>query len=552
MGVIMKASDLFIQALENEGVEYIFGIPGEENLDLLESLRKSKKIRLILTRHEQGAAFMAATYGRLTGKAGVCLATLGPGATNFTTPAAYGFLGGFPLVMITGQKPIKKSKQGQFQIIDVVQLFAPICKMTKQIVNANTIPSLVREAFRVAEEEKPGPVLLELPEDIAEEPADMVDLIPPGERHYAIAGTNIIQTAAKAIKNAKRPLLLIGAGANRKEARRAISDFIGMIGVPFCNTQMGKGVVDESSSYFLGTAALSDKDYLHDYIKVSDLIVNIGHDVVEKPPFFMEHGGTKVIHVNYKSAQVDQVYFPQIEVVGDIALSVDALAAALGSKLDIDLGDFEKVRDNVKENIFRLAEEPTFPMRPQEIVSEIRNLMGYHDIIALDNGVYKIWFARNYLAFQPNTILLDNALATMGAGLPSAMLAALIHPNRKVMSICGDGGFMMNSQEIETAVRLNLSLVVLILNDNSYGMIRWKQAGSGFEDWGLEYNNPDFVKYAESYGAHGHSITSVTGFIETVDRAYRQGGVHLIDLPVDYSQNVKELITDLRDHQSVV
>ena len=548
----MKASDLFIQALENEGVEYIFGIPGEENLDLLESLRKSKKIKLILTRHEQGAAFMAATYGRLTGKAGVCLATLGPGATNFTTPAAYGFLGGFPLVMITGQKPIKKSKQGQFQIIDVVQLFAPICKMTKQIVNANTIPSLVREAFRVAEEEKPGPVLLELPEDIAEEPADMVDLIPPGERHYAIAGTNIIQTAAKAIKNAKRPLLLIGAGANRKEARRAISDFIGMIGVPFCNTQMGKGVVDESSSYFLGTAALSDKDYLHDYIKVSDLIVNIGHDVVEKPPFFMEHGGTKVIHVNYKSAQVDQVYFPQIEVVGDIALSVDALAAALGSKLDIDLGDFEKVRDNVKENIFRLAEEPTFPMRPQEIVSEIRNLMGYHDIIARDNGVYKIWFARNYLAFQPNTILLDNALATMGAGLPSAMLAALIHPNRKVMSICGDGGFMMNSQEIETAVRLNLSLVVLILNDNSYGMIRWKQAGSGFEDWGLEYNNPDFVKYAESYGAHGHSITSVTGFIETVDRAYRQGGVHLIDLPVDYSQNVKELITDLRDHQSVV
>ena len=548
----MKASDLFIRALENEGVEYIFGIPGEENLDLLESLRKSKKIRLILTRHEQGAAFMAATYGRLTGKAGVCLATLGPGATNFTTPAAYGFLGGFPLVMITGQKPIKKSKQGQFQIIDVVQLFAPICKMTKQIVNANTIPSLVREAFRVAEEEKPGPVLLELPEDIAEETADMVDLIPPGERHYAIAGSNVIQTAAETIKNAKRPLLLIGAGANRKEARRAISDLIGMIGVPFCNTQMGKGVVDESSSYFLGTAALSDKDYLHDYIKASDLIVNIGHDVVEKPPFFMEHGGTQVIHVNYKSAQVDQVYFPQIEVVGDIALSVDALAAALGSKLDIDLSDFEKVRDNVNENIFRIAEEPTFPMRPQEIVSEIRNLMGYHDIIALDNGVYKIWFARNYLAFQPNTILLDNALATMGAGLPSAMLAALIHPNRKVMSICGDGGFMMNSQEIETAVRLNLNLVVLILNDNSYGMIRWKQAGSGFKDWGLEYNNPNFVKYAESYGAHGHCITSLTGFIEKVDRAYRQGGVHLIDLPVDYSQNVKELITDLRDHQSIV
>jgi acetolactate synthase-1/2/3 large subunit len=548
----MKASDLFIQALENEGVEYIFGIPGEENLDILESLRKSQKIKLVLTRHEQGAAFMAATYGRLTGKAGVCLATLGPGATNFTTPAAYGFLGGFPLVMITGQKPIKKSKQGQFQIVDVVQLFAPICKMTKQIVNANTIPSLVREAFRIAEEEKPGPVLLELPEDIAEEAAEVVDLILPGERHYAVAGKKVINAAANAIKGAKRPLVLIGAGANRKEARRAISEFIGMIGLPFCNTQMGKGVVDESSSYFLGTAALSDKDYLHDYIKVADLIVNIGHDVVEKPPFFMEHGAAKVIHINYKSAQVDQVYFPQIEVVGDIALSVDALADALSSRLDIDLGDFEKVRDNVKGKIFPLDEEPVFPMRPQNIVSAIRNLMGYHDIIALDNGVYKIWFARNYLAFQPNTILLDNALATMGAGLPSAMLAAMIHPNRKVMSICGDGGFMMNSQEIETAVRLNLNLVVLILNDNSYGMIRWKQAGSGFEDWGLEYNNPDFVKYAEAYGAHGHRITSVSGFGETVDRAYREGGVHLIDMPVDYSQNVKELITDLRDHKPIV
>ena len=549
----MKASDLFIQALENEGVDYIFGIPGEENLDLLESLRKSRKIRLILTRHEQGAAFMAATYGRLTGKAGVCLATLGPGATNFTTPAAYSFLGGFPLVMITGQKPIKKSKQGQFQIVDVVQLFAPICKMTKQIVNANTIPSLVREAFRIAEEEKPGPVLLELPEDIAEEPADMVDLIPPGERHYAVAGGDVINKAANAIKKAKNPLLLIGAGANRKEARRAISEFIATIGVPFFNTQMGKGVVDESSNYFLGTAALSDKDYLHDYIRIADLIVNIGHDVVEKPPFFMEHGGTEVIHINYKSAQVDQVYFPQIEVVGDIALSVDALADAIGSKLDLDLSTFARVRDNVKKEIFQLGEEePTFPMRPQYIVSEIRNLMGYHDIIALDNGVYKIWFARNYLAYQPNTILLDNALATMGAGLPSAMLAALIHPKRKVMSICGDGGFMMNSQEIETAVRLNLNLIVLILNDSSYGMIRWKQAGSGFTDWGLEYHNPDFVKYAESYGAHGHLINNVTGFIETVDRAYRQGGVHLIDLPVDYSQNVKELITDLRDHKSVV
>ena len=546
----MKASDLFVKALENEGVEYIFGIPGEENLDLLESLRSSS-IRLILTRHEQGAAFMAASYGRLTGKAGVCLATLGPGATNFTTPAAYGFLGGFPMVMITGQKPIKKSKQGQFQIVDVVQLFDPICKMSKQIVNGNTIASLVREAFRIAEEEKPGPVLLELPEDIAAEQVESTDLIPPHRRYYAVAGDEVITEAATAIRAAKYPLILIGAGANRKEARRPISNFIQQTGIPFFNTQMGKGVVDESSPLFLGTAALSDKDYLHDYIKQADLIINIGHDVVEKPPFFMAHGGAKVIHVNYKSALVDQVYFPQIEVVGDIALSVDALADKIGDSLSLDLAKFEQVRQNVVANIYH-EEDDIFPMKPPRIVAEIRKIMGYHDIIALDNGVYKIWFARNYPAYQPNTILLDNALATMGAGLPSAMLAALIHPNRKVMAICGDGGFMMNSQELETAVRLKLNLVVLVLNDNSYGMIRWKQAGAGFADWGLEYDNPDFVKYAESYGAKGHKISSVDGFLATLDMAFRDGGVHLVDLPVDYSENVKALISDLAEHHSIL
>jgi len=548
----LKASDLLVKALENEGVEYIFGIPGEENLDLLESLRTSSKIKLILTRHEQGAAFMAATYGRLTGCAGVCLATLGPGATNFTTPAAYGFLGGFPLVMITGQKPIKKSKQGQFQIIDVVQLFKPICKMTKQIVNGNTIPSIVREAFRTAEEEKPGPVLLELPEDIAAEDTEGLNLIPPNERYYAVAGERVIELAGQEIKASSRPLILLGAGANRQHSRRAISDFIHLTGIPFFDTQMGKGVVDESSDLFLGTAALSDKDYLHDYIKKADLIINIGHDVVEKPPFLMEHGGAKVIHINYKSAQVDQVYFPQIEVVGDVALSVDALGALIGDRLNIDLELFKKVQENVKEKIFNLLDDVEFPMKPQRIVSEIRKNMGYHDIIALDNGVYKIWFARNYLAYQPNTILLDNALATMGAGLPSAMLAAMIYPNRKVMSICGDGGFMMNSQELETAVRLGLNMVVLILNDNSYGMIRWKQAGSGFSDWGLEYNNPDFVRYAEAYGAIGHRIINAEGLSTVIESAFREGGVHLVDLPVDYSDNVKDLITDLADHEPII
>ncbi|OUV04031.1 MAG: acetolactate synthase large subunit [Betaproteobacteria bacterium TMED82] len=547
----MKASDLFIKALENEGVEYIFGVPGEENLDFLESLRTSTKIKLILTRHEQGAGFMAATYGRITGKAGVCLATLGPGATNFATPAAYAHLGGFPLIMITGQKPINKSKQGQFQIIDVVQLFDPVCKMSKQIVSGNLVPSLVREAFRISEEERPGAVLLELPEDVAAEETD-AQLIPPHTRFYAIGCDEVLFKAAEKIRLAKKPLILLGAGANRRNIRKSITEFIKFTKIPFFVTQMGKGVVDESLPLFLGTAALSDKDYLHDYIKAADLIINIGHDVVEKPPFFMEHGGSEVIHINFKSAKVDQIYFPQIEVVGHIMLSLERLIQIIETPSQYDLTDFEKVRDNVLSAINEKADSDDFPLKPQRVVSEIRKLMGYHDIIALDNGVYKIWFARNYPAYQPNSILLDNALATMGAGLPSAMMAAMLFEKRKVVAICGDGGFMMNSQEIETAVRLSLNLVVIVLNDSSYGMIRWKQSGAGFADWGLEYKNPDFIAYAKSYGAHGHRISSAENLYETLQTAFNAGGVHLIDVPVDYSENVKYLITDLAEHKSII
>jgi len=540
---ITKASDLFIQALEAEGVEYIFAVPGEENLDMVESLRTSS-IKMIVTRHEQGAGFMAATYGRLTGKSGVCMATLGPGATNFATPAAYAQLGGMPLIMITGQKPIKKSKQGQFQIVDIVRLFDPICKMTKQIVHGNTIPALVREAFRVAEEERPGAVLLELPEDIAAEDTDE-SILPSHVRCYAIAGDEVLDEAVELIKQAKMPLILIGAGANRKNARDALCDFIHKTGIPFFNTQMGKGVVDERSELFLGTAALSEGDYLHCAIDRADLIINIGHDVVEKPPFLMTQGGQKVIHINYKSAQVDQVYFPQIEVVGDLARTVERLTDKLGPNVEFDKSYFERVRNELESHIADNSDDSRFPIIPQRFVADTRKVMGDEDIIALDNGIYKIWFARNYKAYHQNTVLLDNALATMGAGLPSAMMAAMLHPKRRVMAICGDGGFMMNSQEMETAVRLGLNLVVMVLNDNSYGMIRWKQVGAGFQDWGLEFGNPDFVQYAGSYGATGHRVTATEDLVPILEAAFEAGGVHLVEVPVDYSENQKVLIDDL-------
>jgi acetolactate synthase-1/2/3 large subunit len=548
----MKASELLVRALENEGVEVIYGVPGEENLDFLEALRQSE-IRLILTRHEQGAAFMAATYGRLTGNPGVCLSTLGPGATNLVTGAAYAQLGAFPMVMITGQKPITRSKQGHFQIIDTVNMMRPLTKFTKQLVNVSRIPGNVREAFRQAREERPGAVHLELPEDVAAETVDesATFLFETSHTHLPEAGEEVVREAAEMIREAHYPLLLIGAGANRNRVGAALRDFVATTGIFFFDTQMGKGVVDETGPRFLGTAALSDNDYIHCAIDRADLVINVGHDVVEKPPFFMEHGGKKVIHVNFSSAIVDNVYFPQLEVVGDIASSVRRLTERIG-RIDKDCDYFHRVKSHLDEHLRETSEDGGFPLKPQRIVADVRRVMPDDGILALDNGVYKIWFARNYLARQPQTILLDNALATMGAGLPSAMEAARLFPDRRVMAICGDGGFMMNSQEMETAVRLGLNLVVLVLNDGAYGMIRWKQASLGYPDFGLNFGNPDFVLYARSYGASGHRVGRAEELALLLERCFAEGGVHLVEAPVDYSENKKVLVDELKEKVCLV
>jgi acetolactate synthase-1/2/3 large subunit len=540
----MKASDLFIKALENEGVEYIFGIPGEENLDFLESLRKSK-IELILTRHEQGAGFMAATYGRLTGKVGVCISTLGPGATNFATSAAYAQLGGMPMLMITGQKPIKKSKQGRFQIIDIVAMMKPMTKFAKQIVNGNNIPSIVREAFKIATTERPGAVHIELPEDIAEEEVED-NIYPVRAFKYPTANKQAIADAVAMIEKAKSPLLLIGASANREKISEALTSFVDKNGLPFFATQMGKGVVDENHELCLSTAALSKDDFVHCAIQRADLIINVGHDVIEKPPFFMENtpDATKVIHLNFFPSEVDDTYFPQLDVVGDIASSVDALNAAITPQAHWDFDYYARLAVEIRTRLSKYFGDTRFPILPQKAVRTIRETLADEDIVTLDNGVYKIWFARNYRCAKPNTLLLDNALATMGAGLPSGMAAKMVNPTKKVVAVCGDGGFMMNSQEMETAVRLGLDMTVIILNDNSYGMIKWKQTGMGFETYGLDLENPDFVKYAEAYGAHGHRPTSCEDFAETLEKCVNGKGVHLIDLAVDYSLN-HSILNDL-------
>jgi acetolactate synthase-1/2/3 large subunit len=541
---MLKAAELVVKCLENEGVEYVFGIPGEENLDLLDSLSRSS-IKLILTRHEQPAGFMAATYGRLTGKTGVCLSTLGPGATNLVTAGAYAFLGGMPMMMITGQKPIKKSKQGRFQILDVCGMMAPLTKYTHQLASADNIPSRIREAIRLAEEEKPGSVHLELPEDIAAEFTDSTPIAPSLSRR-PVAEQKAIEAAVAKLQAARSPVLVIGAGANRKMTARVLRQLIEKTGIPFVTTQMGKGVVDERHPRFLGNAALSAGDFVHRALESADLIVNIGHDVIEKPPFFMVRGGTEVVHISFRSAEVDPVYFPQIEVVGDIANAIWEIKEKIEVQDTWDFSRMLTIREANEAHVALGADDARFPVYPQRLVADLRSVLPSDGIVALDNGVYKLWFARNYKAYMPNTVLLDNALATMGAGLPSAMAARLVYPDTPIVSVCGDGGFMMNSQELETAVRLKMNLVVIVLRDDGYGMIRWKQQQMGFQDFGLDYGNPDFVKYAQSYGAFGHRVESAEAFAPLVTQCLQTPGVHVIDCPVDYSENDQILHRDIQ------
>jgi len=514
-------------------VRYVFGVPGEENLDFLESLRTSS-IQLVVTRHEQVAAFMAATYGRLTGKPGVCFSTLGPGATNLVTGAAYALLGGVPMLMITGQKPILQSRQARFQIIDAVGMMQPLTKSAKQIIDAHNIPTMVRDAFRLAQGERPGPVHLELPEDIAAQQIPRYELVPVTPYHHPVAPDAAIEAAAEAIANAKHPLLMIGGGANRPGLAAVLSAAVGELGIPFFNTQLGKGAVDGHSHLFLGTAALSENDHIHRLIDRADLILAVGHDTVEKPPFIMHEGGPTVVHMDFNPADIDTIYQPHLEVIGDIGDAASRLAAKLkGTRFDAQF--FLEGREALWARIAESADDPRFPLIPQRLVADVRKALPDDGILCLDNGMYKIWFARNYRTHIANTILLDNALASMGAGLPSAMMAALLYPGRRVLAVCGDGGFMMNSQDMETAIRLGLNLTVLIVEDGGYGMIRWKQEADEFPDFGLSFGNPDFVAYAAAYGATGVRVHAAEGLRPALEQAFAAGGVRVVVAAINYA-----------------
>ncbi len=406
-----------------------------------------------------------------------------------------------PMIMITGQKGILSSRQARFQIVDIIAAMKPLTKLSRQVVSATMIPTLVREAFRVAEEERPGPVHLELPEDIAAESCDDLPLIPPHPVELPVASPAALDRAAAMIMQAQRPLLMFGAAASRPPLpRRNLRSLSPGLGSPISPRRWAKGRSRQVPNCIWEPPRCRSGDYIHEAIERADLIVTIGHDTIEKPPFIMGTHGPQVIHVGYQSANVEQVYFPQAEVIGDLKLSLRLLADRVEGKLPCAQA-LQPLRESILRSIADRNDEDRFT--PQRLVHDIREVMPQDGIVALDNGMYKIWFARNYRTRMANTLLLDNALATMGAGLPSAIMAAMLYPRRRVMAVCGDGGFMMNSQELETAVRLRLNLVVVVIEDNAYGMIRWKQAVDHFPDFGMTFDNPDFVRYAEAYGARG-------------------------------------------------
>lgn len=542
-----NSASLFVECLENEGVQYIFGVPGEENLDFLEALRSSK-IKLIVTRGEQSAVFMAATVGRLTGRVGVALSTLGPGATNLVTGVAYADLGGMPLLVITGQKPIRKSKQGQFQVINAVRMMEPLTKYSRTIESVDRIPSMVRQAVKLAESERPGAVHLELPEDIAGEFApDDLKPIPSKKVRRPAPDPEDITNAIKMIEEAKRPLVVVASGANRKLIRKQLLNFLDKTGIPFVTTQMGKGVENENSKLYVGTTALSGGDYVHKALEYADTIIMLGHDISEKPPTILTPEKHKVIHINFTPADIDDVYVPTYEIVGDVSHTLWAIAENIKVQSTWDFEYFFKIKEKLNNAILEHSNTNTFPMLPSRLVKDVEEVVAEDGILALDNGMYKIWFARNYKAQDQNSILLDNALATMGAGLPSGIASKMIFPDKKVLVVAGDGGIMMNIAELETACRLGLDLVVLILNDGGYGMISWKQKAMKMEEFGLKFGNPDFVALAESFGAKGHRVEKVEDLKNILTTAFTEKGVHVIDCPVDYSQNLEDLGSRLEE-----
>jgi acetolactate synthase-1/2/3 large subunit len=539
---VKNTAEVLIECLEAHGITHIFGVPGEETLALLEAIRKSKII-FVVTRHESAAAFMATTFGRITGKVGVALSTLGPGATNLLTGAAYAELGGFPLLVITGQKPIRKSKQGKFQIVDIVSMMKPVTKFSTSITSPEQLPKVVTEAVRLAETERPGAVHIELPEDIAEEECEAVPLSSK-KSEYLVANGESILSVIKEIENSKHPIVILGGAVNRLLLEKELRAFFKKTRIPFVSTQMGKGGFDENSPLYIGTTAIASGDFVHQALKKSDAIIMIGHDVTNTPPMILTPNavkGVKIIHINSFSSSAKDVYVPTHEVIGEISNTLKEFTKQIKANPKWDFSYFFKVRDESQKDFAKFSESLDFPLRPERIVSEINKVLPSDGKLALDNGMYKIYVGRSFVTKERNGLLLDNALATMGAGLSSGMALKLLYPKKKVLVVAGDGGIVMNLGDLETAVRLKIDLAVLILDDSGFGMISWKQKKAGLGNFGLTFNNPDFVTLAKSFGATGHKVEKAEDLAPLLEKALSGKGVHIIHCPISYVEANKIL-----------
>ncbi len=531
----MKASELFVRCLENEGVETIFGIPGEENLDVMDALLDSN-IQFVTTRHEQGAAFMADVHGRLTGRAGVCLATLGPGATNLVTGVADANMDRAPIVAIAGQAATTRLHKESHQVLDLVDMFAPITKYSTQIIEPSIISEVVRKAFKVAETEKPGASFIDFPENIAEMEIDHAPLkvqaptppTPPAEK---------VKQAAMVIEEAEKPIIMVGNGVIRQEASEQLVKFAEKLNIPVATTFMAKGVMPFSHELSLGTVGLQAHDFVSCGFDSADVIICVGFDMVEYHPYLWhKNKDKKIIHIDESPAEVDEYYILELGVIGEIGSALDSIAAQVNkSKED----QTKELRRRIVAEMEEHANDMSFPIKPQKIVWDIRQALDHHDIAISDVGAHKMWMARMYQGEIPNTCIISNGFASMGISVPGAIAAKMAYPNRNVLAVTGDAGFLMNAQEIETAMRINIPFVILVWNDSEYGLIKWKQQAHFGRPSHIDFTNPDFVKFAESFGAKGYRLESTEELVPAIKQGFADNTVVIIDCPVDYSENMK-------------
>ncbi|QNN24012.1 acetolactate synthase large subunit [Planctomycetales bacterium ZRK34] len=538
----MKASDLFVKCLENENIEFVFGVPGEENADLMMSLSKSDSVRFVLTRHEQGGAFMAEVYGRLTGNPAGALGTLGPGATNLMTGVADANMDRAPMLVITGQADTERLHKESHQVMDVVSMFKPVTKWAQTVFHPDNIPEIIRKAVRLARTEKPGACMIELPEDIAEKDAS-TEPIPVRRFRRPVPDDKIVNRAFEAIKSAKRPIILAGNGCIRRRASKQLRNLVEKTGIGVVSTFMAKGCVDMDSDACCYTIGLQAKDYPALAIEQSDLIITLGYDMVEyHPKLWNPDSRHRIIHCDFIPAEIDENYPIEVEVVGDLAHTLWMLNERIdaeGGSLEFDHTHTRKCRAAMKADFEQHAEDDTEgATRPQKALWDARQVMGPEDILLSDVGAHKMWIARYYQCHEPNTCLIPNGFCSMGFALPGAIAASLVHPDRRVMAVCGDAGFLMNVQEMETAKRIGVNPVVMVWQDNAYGLIAWKQENQFGSHTDLAFSNPDWVKLAESFGWNGYFCERSKDLAATLEEAFNADGPSLVAVPIDYRENM--------------